>query len=176
MEVPRSSFVSFDYDAGVIGLRLGDYFANDVFYGGYFAFGPRIYFKKDQEPANDLKGWYFKPMLLGNVFGFENKEYVYTGGGHTLDIAKATDISLALISCIGHQFILQDIMVFDLWFGFGYTGGWLIYSNDFAEQAYQYLDNGAAFKYSFVRFGSSALCFDTGISIGIPIYGRDEGQ
>jgi len=166
-EQPRNDFISFDYDIGVIGLQLGDYFDKDVFYGGYAAFGPRMYFKKDTGPMNNLRGLYFKPQLLLNYFGYRDSVYYYdylTGESFSDEIT-GTDLSISLLACLGTQWILSDLIVFDLWFGLGYGGGWESVDNTILPDPYV-VDPDNPFKYSFVHMGYSPLIFDGGLSIG----------
>lgn len=169
LEVPRSDFISMDYDAGMIGLRLGDYFERDKFMGGYAAFGPRMYFRKDDAAVNDMKGLYFKPMVMVNYFAWSDSlsyyDYAVFPYVYYADEVSGTDFTLNLLAVMGSQWILSDLIVFDLWFGLGYGGGWQSYDAGAVPQ--EFLNNvDEPFKYNYVRFGDSPLIFDGGLSIG----------
>lgn len=166
-EQPRNNFVSFDYDAGFIGVRLDDYFERDQFAGGYAAFGPRLYFKKDPADLNDFRGFYFKPQLLASYFSYTDSVdyYDYLTGLYNIGEEKGSDFSVSLLATLGTQFILSDLIVFDLWFGLGYGGSWVNETSNVPD-TYYYETYNNAFKYSHVRFGDSPLIFDGGLSIG----------
>ena len=168
-EVPRNDFISFDYDLGFIGLKLGDYFERDQFAGAYAAFGPRLYFQKDVSQYNNLSGWYFKPQLMMNYFSYSDSVTYYDVVNFinvTTDVS-GSDFTINLLAAIGSQWVLSDIIVFDLWFGLGYGGGWTKSTKGPVENAeYFGFDQNSPFKYSFVRFGYSPLIFDGGLSIG----------
>lgn len=168
-EAPRNDFISFDYDAGFIGVQLGDYFERDQFAGAYAAFGPRLYFKKDASQFNNLRGLYFKPQLMVNFFSFTDsvEYYDWMTGFYENFEASGTDLTINLLATMGTQWVLSDIVVFDLWFGLGYGGGWINDEVSAPEDAAYYgYDPNSFFKYSFVRFGDSPLIFDGGLSIG----------
>lgn len=171
LETTKSNFTSLDIDAGLIGLQLGDYFYYDKFLGAYVSAGPRFYFKKDNSLSgtNNFKGSYFKPELLANFFSFEYlyEFYDYNTGLVTEDIVKGTDLSLSLLLCLGNQWVLSDIVTFDIWFGLGYGGNWI--NDDYEPQLADiyYYDQNQSYKFSYVKFGDSPLIFDGGLSIGI---------
>jgi len=167
LEKARTNFTSLDFDAGLIGLKLGDYYEYDKFAGGYVAFGPRLYFVKDPAEINNFKGTYFKPQLLANYFKYQ-QEYTYYEDityAPLIGNIEGTDFSLSLLLCLGNQWILSDLVVFDLWFGLGYGVSWETETIDFPEV--YYYSSGSSYKYSHVHFGDSPLIFDGGLSIGI---------
>jgi hypothetical protein len=171
LETTRSNFSSIDIDAGLIGLQLGDYFYYDKFLGAYVSAGPRFYFKRDNalSGTNNFKGGYFKPELLANYFSFEYlyEFYDFNTGLTTEDLVTGSDFSLSLLLCLGNQWVLSDIVTFDIWFGLGYGGNWV--NDDFTPQEddIYYTDQTQSYKFSYVKFGDSPLIFDGGLSIGI---------
>lgn len=168
LEQIRSNFVSMDYDIGAIGVKLGDYYQYDKFAGGYVSAGPRLYFSKDPAELNNFKGAYFKPQLLANYFTY-SYDYVYYDGisyePFTTSV-DGSDFSLSLLLCLGNQWVLSDLVVFDLWFGLGYGGSWTNENYDIPEDQYFY-SYYSNYKFSHVHFGDSPLIFDGGLSIGI---------
>ena len=171
LETTRSNFSSIDIDAGLIGLQLGDYFYYDKFLGAYVSAGPRFYFKRDNDlkGTNNFKGGYFKPELLANYFSFEYlyEVYDFNTGLTTEDLVKGSDFSLSLLLCLGNQWVLSDIVTFDIWFGLGYGGNWV--NDDFTPQENDtyFEEQTQSYKFSYVKFGDSPLIFDGGLSIGI---------
>ena len=167
LEKPKNDFISYDYDLGMIGLRLGDYFDYDAFFGGYAAFGPRMYFKRDDAAQNDMRGLYFKPILMLNYFVWSDSStyYDYLTGAYYADEVSGSDFTINLLASMGSQWILSDLIVFDLWFGLGYGGGWNTYESDLIPESY-FGTADRPFKYSYTRFGYSPLIFDGGLSIG----------
>lgn len=166
-EQPRNNFISFDYDLGLIGLRLDDYFEADKFGGAYASFGPRLYFTKDDASFNDLRGAYFKPQILVNYYGYTNNIYYYdylSGIGYDGTL-EGTDMSISMLATVGSQWIMSDLVVFDLWLGLGYGGSWVNETTDIPPGNY-YDSGNNNFKYSHVHFGNSPLIFDGGLSIG----------
>ncbi len=171
LETTKSNFASLDIDAGLIGLQLGDYFAYDKFLGGYVAAGPRFYFKKDNsmQENNNMKGGYFKPLLLANFFTFEDlwQYYDYISGTTLETTIEGSDFSLSLLLALGNQWVLSDIVTFDIWFGLGYGGNWINDNRDELDPLFDYYDTPTGYKFSYVKFGDSPLIFDGGLSIGI---------
>ncbi len=171
LETTRSNFTSLDIDAGLIGLKLGDYFLYDKFAGGYVAGGPRFYFKKDQEMVenNNMKGAYFKPLIMANFFTFEDVfEYYDFINDTTIGTAiKGNDFSLSLLLALGNQWVLSDMVTFDIWFGLGYGGSWVNDNSDEIDPLFDYYESPTGYKFSYVKFGDSPLIFDGGLSIGI---------
>lgn len=166
-EQPRNNFISFDYDLGLIGLRLDDYFTRDKFGGAYAAFGPRLYFDRDEAQTNDLRGAYFKPQILVSYFQYQDNVdyYDYYSGLSYSGHLEGSDFSLSMLAAVGSQWIMSDLVVFDLWFGLGYGGSWANETVDIPPGNY-YDSGNNNFKYSHVHFGDSPLIFDGGLSIG----------
>ncbi len=167
LEKARTNFTSLDFDAGLIGLKLGDYYQWDKFVGGYAAFGPRLYFVKDSADINNFKGTYFKPQVLANYFTYQG-DYTYFDGityQPLIGNVEGTDFSLSLLLCLGNQWLLSDLVVFDLWFGLGYGVSWITETTDVPEE--HYYPNNTNYKYSHIHFGDSPLIFDGGLSIGV---------
>lgn len=167
LEKARTNFTSLDFDAGLIGLKLGDYYLWDKFVGGYAAFGPRLYFVKDPAELHNFKGAYFKPQALANYFTYQGEQIYYNGIDYygVVGNVEGTDFSLSLLLCLGNQWVLSDLVVFDLWFGLGYGGSWTTETTDIPEELYY--PNYSNYKYSHVHFGDSPLIFDGGLSIGV---------
>ncbi len=168
LEIPRTNFTSLDIDAGLIGLKLGDYYYNETFGGGYASIGPRYYFRKDELPKNDMRGPYFKPQVLLNYF-----QYTYDYGYYDpvsnqsiISEVNGSDFSANILLCMGSQWILSDLIVFDLWFGLGYGGDWTKEETNVPPD-YFYEYNSRSYKYSHVHFGDSPMIFDGGLSIGL---------
>lgn len=168
---------TWEVDAGFIGLQLGDYFGHDSFGGGYISTGPRFYFKPDVnadvENYSDFKGLYLKPELLLNYFAFKDTytEYIFDEFGNyyyeDFDV-DGSDLSVAVLLCLGNQWVFRDLMVMDLWFGLGYGGNWTDVNTEGLPEI-NYYDDNAPYKYSHVRFGDSPLLFDGGLSLGFLI-------
>lgn len=171
LETGKTNFTSLDIDAGFIGLKLGDYFQYDKFVGGYLSAGPRFYFKKDMamQNANNFKGAYFKPELLVNFFAFEDlwEYYDYLSNVTFQEEITGTDLSVSLLLALGNQWVLSDMVTFDIWFGLGYGGNWVSDDHDPALDDIYYYEPDQSYKFSYVRFGDSPLIFDGGLSIGI---------
>lgn len=166
-EKPKSNFTSLDIEAGLIGLKLGDYYLHEKFGGGYLAVGPRLYFNKDDADKNDFKGPYFKPEVLLNYFQYNYQTYYYNyiDGIEYLGNIDGSDFSASLLLCMGNQWILSDLIVFDLWFGLGYGGDWISEKTDVPPDFYQ--EQNKFYKYSHIHFGDSPMVFDGGLSIGM---------
>lgn len=165
MEVPGSNFVSWDYELGGIGVKLGDYFVEERFYGAYASIGPRLYFDKDMAERNDFRGPYVKTSLLFNGFYYEDSEEIIADNGLPLtDQLTGTDLSLNLLLSLGVQDVYFDKVVLDLWFGLGYGGGWRTVDSRYRSGLEP---RDEPFKYSYTRMGMSPLVFDGGLSIGL---------
>jgi hypothetical protein len=121
----------------------------------------------DETDKNDMRGVYFKPQVMVNYFSYSDSVYYYdylTGISYPGNI-EGTDFSLNLLAAVGSQWIMRDLVVFDLWFGLGYGGSWINETTN--VPAGNYYDTGSNnFKYSHVHFGDSPLIFDGGLSIG----------
>lgn len=168
LELPRTNFTSLDIDAGLIGLQLGDYYFNDKFGGAYAAVGPRFYFRKDDLPKNDMRGPYFKPQILLNYFQYEYESDYFDPimGTSFTGLVTGSDFSANVLLCMGSQWVLSDIIVFDLWFGLGYGGDWVSEETDVPPE--YFFDYGQhSYKYSHLHFGNSPMVFDGGLSIGL---------
>jgi hypothetical protein len=168
LEKPRSNFTSMDYDAGLIGFKLGDYYLNDEFIGGYVSAGPRLYFDRDPRELNDMMGLYFKPQLLASYFNYKYETVYYDPITFLTQDAEVSgsDFSLSLLMCMGTQWILSDLIVFDLWFGLGYGGNWINEETNIPPDSYYEVNN--FYKYSHIHFGdNSPMVFDGGLSIGL---------
>ncbi len=171
LETTKKDFIALDIDAGFIGLKLGDYFPYANFAGGYASVGPRFYFKNRDGigSAENFKGGYFKPQILANYYSFNYTGlfYNYIDGTSSEIEIKGSDFSASLLLCLGNQWVLSDIITFDIWFGLGYGGDWFSDNMDESETVYYDNYNNPSFRFSYVRFGDTPLLFDGGLSIGI---------
>lgn len=165
-EQPKSDFVSIDYDLGFIGIKLDDYFNYETFVGAYCGAGPRLYFKKDAAELNDGRGMYFKPMLMLNYFHFTEPTSYWDGYNTINRDVVGDDFTINVLATMGTQWIMADKIVFDLWFGLGYGGGWNSSDAPIVD-GYAIQDYDNPFKFSYVRFGYSPMIFDGGLSIGL---------
>ncbi|HAE35034.1 MAG TPA: hypothetical protein DCG22_04520, partial [Bacteroidetes bacterium] len=164
--------VTMEYKAGLIGLKLGDYFGNEQFIGGYFSIGPKFYFQLDKmegiDNYSDFSGFYMKPEILLNYFSFTDTytqyEWWFDDFGNYYENltdyeVKGSDMSVSLLMGLGRQWTFRDIVTLDLWFALGYGGNWVNADTDNLPEE-NYYNPDQSFKYSYVRFGDSPMIFD----------------
>lgn len=165
LEQSKTNFISMDYELGFIGVKLGDYFADEAFYGGYASIGPRLYMDKDETPFNNLRGSYLKPALLVNAFYYESQDtYIAQNGLPLTDQLDGMDVTINLLLVVGAQEIIYDIASVELWLGLGYGGGWRTVNSKYRPGLEA---ENPSFKYSYNRIGESPLIFDIGLNLGL---------
>lgn len=162
-EKSGDNIFTMEYGAGLIGLKLEDYFEYDQFVGAYASAGPKFYFNTEEVANNLTKTIYFKPLLLLNYYYFWDEGSFYNGSQYISVDYEGFDLSISVLGSLGSQWVLDEHIVFDLWFGLGYGGGWHeVTKGQYAEDA----DYNEQFNFSYIRIGNTPVAFDGGLSIG----------
>lgn len=162
-EKSADNIFNMEYSAGFIGLKLEDYFEYDQFAGAYFSAGPKFYFNTKDAANNVSKTLYFKPLLLMNGFYFKTNDLYFNGTNWISVDNEGYDITINIFGSVGSQWILNKQLVFDLWFGLGYGGGWHEVTKGLYPESATYNDD---FYFSYIRLGNTPVVFDGGLSIG----------
>lgn len=162
-EKSADNIFNMEYSAGLIGLKLDDYFNYDQFIGGYVSAGPKFYFNTKEAADNVTKTLYFKPSLLVNYYYFWDEGDGFDGLNFIAVDYEGYNLSINLLGSVGSQWILNKHIVFDLWFGLGYGGGWYVVTKGLNAEDAAYESD---FHFSYLRIINSPVAFDGGLSIG----------
>ncbi len=165
LETYKKNCISWEVEAGFIGIKLGDYISYDHYLGGYFSVGPKIYFggKKALENIFFLNHAYIKPEFLTSFFIIKDQNGDCPLGLPNCDAetVNGVDFSASLLMCVGKQWVLRKKLSFDIYCGLGYGYEFNNYINQLDYDIYP------GFKFSHMAFGYSPVVYDAGLSIGL---------
>ncbi len=141
---PGNGFTGFAY----AGYQNYDYKGVSLRIGYKFISTPNFYLKGIRY-AHLLKGFYFRPELAFSTYNYQSPPYGYSNNSPTYNSVNIT--AFAILWNIGYQFIFNDIIALDMYFGIGFG---------------QASNQQFGIQYGYSTGGKTPIAVSSGIRIG----------
>lgn len=169
------------YELGLAIIGLGIPSTHENLRGMYLRAGYKListpdYYVRGMKYAHLLKGGYVKPEIIFGAYGYDGeayqRSYNYTTNQYSSStISYRSNVTFgAMMVNFGKQWVYDDAMLFDLYFGLGY--GFSAISNNKTLPRGYYNDESSGYHYAFVGGENSfPIAFALGLKLGF-LFGK----